>query len=73
MEIQIWKWILHSSCWWLEGSKNVVRHLTVDEARSIPLQVYRIRVEERLLSAAFSNSYTQFTARTAFRLIPLVW
>jgi protein-S-isoprenylcysteine O-methyltransferase Ste14 len=37
------------------------------------LQVYRIRVEEQLLSAAFPNSYRQFTSRTRFRLVPHVW
>jgi protein-S-isoprenylcysteine O-methyltransferase Ste14 len=37
------------------------------------LQLYRIRVEEQLLSAAFPNMYEEFVARTRFRLIPLVW
>ena len=37
------------------------------------LQLYRIRVEEQLLSAAFPNMYEEFVARTRFRIIPLVW
>lgn|GEM_PF-879386 len=37
------------------------------------LQLYRIRVEEQLLSTAFPNTYKEFVARTRYRLIPLVW
>jgi len=37
------------------------------------LQVYRIRVEERLLSTAFPSAYKKFIARTRYRLIPGVW
>jgi protein-S-isoprenylcysteine O-methyltransferase Ste14 len=36
-------------------------------------QVYRIRVEEQLLSTAFPNTYKEFVARTRYRLVPLVW
>jgi protein-S-isoprenylcysteine O-methyltransferase Ste14 len=37
------------------------------------LQVYRIRVEEQLLLAAFPNAYEDFIARTRYRLLPHVW
>jgi len=37
------------------------------------LQIYRIRAEERLLRDAFPTTFTQFTVRTRFRLIPLLW
>jgi protein-S-isoprenylcysteine O-methyltransferase Ste14 len=39
----------------------------------IGLQIYRIRVEERLLSRAFPAQFVEFTRRTTYRLIPLVW
>ena len=39
----------------------------------VGLQLYRIRVEEQLLSAAFPNAYQMFVARTRHRLIPHVW
>ena len=37
------------------------------------LQIYRIRVEERLLSTTFPTGYKEFVAHTRYRLIPLVW
>ncbi len=37
------------------------------------MQIYRIEAEERLLRRSFPASFTYFTARTRFRLIPLVW
>jgi protein-S-isoprenylcysteine O-methyltransferase Ste14 len=37
------------------------------------LQVYRIRTEEQLLTAAFPTSYKEFVTRTQFRLLPGVW
>lgn len=39
----------------------------------VSLQVYRIRVEEQLLSTTFPNSYQMFRARTRYRLLPGVW
>jgi protein-S-isoprenylcysteine O-methyltransferase Ste14 len=39
----------------------------------IGLQIYRIRVEERLLSHALPASFAAFTRRTTYRLIPMVW
>ena len=37
------------------------------------LQIYRIRVEERLLSTTFRSVYEEFVSRTRYRLLPLVW
>jgi protein-S-isoprenylcysteine O-methyltransferase Ste14 len=37
------------------------------------LQIYRIIVEERLLSTTFPTGYEEFVAHTRYRLIPLVW
>jgi protein-S-isoprenylcysteine O-methyltransferase Ste14 len=37
------------------------------------LQIYRIIVEERLLSTTFPKGYEEFVAQTRYRLIPLVW
>jgi protein-S-isoprenylcysteine O-methyltransferase Ste14 len=37
------------------------------------LQIYRIRVEERLLSKTFRSVYEEFVSRTRYRLLPLVW
>jgi protein-S-isoprenylcysteine O-methyltransferase Ste14 len=37
------------------------------------LQIYRIRVEEQLLSTTFPRAYKKFVARTRYRLIPCVW
>ena len=37
------------------------------------LQVYRIRVEERLLSTTFPAAHREFVAHTRYRLIPRVW
>jgi protein-S-isoprenylcysteine O-methyltransferase Ste14 len=37
------------------------------------LQVYRIRVEERLLMSTFPRAYERFVSRTRYRLIPLIW
>jgi protein-S-isoprenylcysteine O-methyltransferase Ste14 len=37
------------------------------------LQVYRIRVEERLLSTAFPRAYEAFITSTRYRLVPHVW
>lgn len=37
------------------------------------LQVYRIRMEEQLLLAAFPHAYEEFVTRTRYRLIPHVW
>ena len=37
------------------------------------LQIYRIHVEERLLRSAFPANFANFTERTRFRLIPLLW
>jgi protein-S-isoprenylcysteine O-methyltransferase Ste14 len=39
----------------------------------VGLQVYRVRVEERLLRATFPTTFEQFVSRTPYRLIPLVW
>jgi protein-S-isoprenylcysteine O-methyltransferase Ste14 len=39
----------------------------------IGLQIYRVRVEERLLRATFPTTFEQFVSRTPYRLIPLVW
>jgi protein-S-isoprenylcysteine O-methyltransferase Ste14 len=37
------------------------------------MQIYRIEAEERLLRESFPASFSDFSARTRFRLIPLVW
>jgi len=37
------------------------------------LQIYRIRVEERLLSTSFRSAHQEFVSRTRYRLLPLVW
>jgi protein-S-isoprenylcysteine O-methyltransferase Ste14 len=37
------------------------------------LQVYRIRVEERLLSMSFRGAHEEFVSRTRYRLLPFVW
>ncbi len=37
------------------------------------LQIYRIRVEERLLSTTFRRAHQEFVSRTRYRLLPLVW
>jgi protein-S-isoprenylcysteine O-methyltransferase Ste14 len=37
------------------------------------LQIYRIRVEERLLSTSFRGAHEEFVSRTRYRLLPLVW
>jgi protein-S-isoprenylcysteine O-methyltransferase Ste14 len=37
------------------------------------LQIYRIRVEERLLSTTFRTAHQEFVSRTQYRLLPLVW
>jgi protein-S-isoprenylcysteine O-methyltransferase Ste14 len=37
------------------------------------LQVYRIRMEERLLSTSFPTAHKEFVAHTHYRLIPCVW
>ena len=37
------------------------------------LQIYRIRVEERLLSTTFRTAHQEFASRTRYRLLPLVW
>ena len=39
----------------------------------VGLQIYRIRMEEKLLRRAFTTSFEDFSARTRFRLIPLLW
>lgn len=39
----------------------------------VGLQIYRIRTEERLLQEAFPTTFEAFSARTRFRLIPLLW
>lgn len=39
----------------------------------VGLQIYRIRAEEKLLRDAFPTTFTEFAARTRFRLIPLLW
>ena len=45
----------------------------IGSAGVLCLQVYRIRVEERLLGTAFPSAYKEFVARTRYRLIPGVW
>ena len=37
------------------------------------LQIYRIRLEEQLLSSTFPKAHQEFVTRTRFRLIPFVW
>jgi protein-S-isoprenylcysteine O-methyltransferase Ste14 len=37
------------------------------------LQIYRIRVEEQLLSTTFPAAYKEFVTHTRYRLIPRVW
>jgi protein-S-isoprenylcysteine O-methyltransferase Ste14 len=37
------------------------------------LQIYRIQAEEQLLRDNFSVSFADFTARTHYRLVPLLW
>jgi protein-S-isoprenylcysteine O-methyltransferase Ste14 len=37
------------------------------------LQIYRIRVEDRLLSTTFRSAHQEFVSRTRYRLLPLVW
>lgn len=37
------------------------------------LQIYRIQVEERLLRRSFPASFADFTTRTPYRLVPLLW
>lgn len=39
----------------------------------VGLQVCRIRVEEKLLRDAFPVTFAEFSARTRFRLFPLLW
>jgi protein-S-isoprenylcysteine O-methyltransferase Ste14 len=39
----------------------------------LALQIFRIEVEESLLRASFPASFAKFSARTRFRLIPLLW
>jgi protein-S-isoprenylcysteine O-methyltransferase Ste14 len=39
----------------------------------VGLQLYRIRAEERLLRSAFPATFEDFTARTRYRLLPLLW
>lgn len=39
----------------------------------VGLQIYRIQMEERLLRDAFHASFVDFSARTRFRLVPLLW
>lgn len=39
----------------------------------VGLQIYRIHAEEKLLQGAFPATFADFTARTRFRLIPLLW
>lgn len=37
------------------------------------LQIYRIRMEERLLKSTFPTAHKEFVSQTRYRLIPLVW
>jgi protein-S-isoprenylcysteine O-methyltransferase Ste14 len=37
------------------------------------LQIYRIRVEERLLLTTHPRAYEEFALRTRYRLVPLFW
>lgn len=37
------------------------------------LQIYRIRVDERLLLATHPRAYEEFTSRTRYRLVSLFW
>jgi protein-S-isoprenylcysteine O-methyltransferase Ste14 len=37
------------------------------------LQIYRIAVEEKLLRENFPRTFAEFTTRTSYRLVPLVW
>ena len=37
------------------------------------LQIYRIQVEERLLRGSFPATFADFTSRTRYRLVPLLW
>lgn len=46
--------------------------LAVFAAVLLPAMVYRIRVEERVLAAAFGESYRDYVRRTR-RLIPRIW
>jgi protein-S-isoprenylcysteine O-methyltransferase Ste14 len=39
----------------------------------VGLQIYRIHIEENLLQGAFPATFEDFTVRTRFRLIPLLW
>ncbi len=39
----------------------------------VGLQIYRIRTEEKLLQGAFPATFADFSTRTRFRLIPLLW
>jgi protein-S-isoprenylcysteine O-methyltransferase Ste14 len=51
-----------------------VRLTTLVGALSVVgLQIYRIHAEEKLLQGAFPATFADFTARTRFRLIPLLW
>jgi protein-S-isoprenylcysteine O-methyltransferase Ste14 len=51
-----------------------VRLTTLVGALSVVgLQIYRIHTEEKLLQGAFPATFADFTARTRFRLIPLLW
>ena len=37
------------------------------------LQIYRIRAEEKLLRDSFPSTFADFTRRTPYRLVPLLW
>jgi protein-S-isoprenylcysteine O-methyltransferase Ste14 len=37
------------------------------------LQIYRIEAEEKLLRENFSATFADYTTRTSYRLVPLVW
>lgn len=37
------------------------------------LQIYRIEAEEKLLGENFSSTFADFTTRTPYRLVPLIW
>ena len=53
---------------------GTVRLTTLVGALSVVgLQIYRIHAEEKLLQGAFPATFADFTARTRFRLIPLLW
>jgi|GEM_PF-2087184 len=45
----------------------------VDAIGVLGLQIYRIDVEEKLLRENFSATFADYTIRTSYRLVLLVW